>query len=727
MSVFYDTLTRTFRLDTPKTSYMMQVLEGGYLCHLYWGGKIDAASLGFLSRRHSGDEEAVKESAPYPGRLGIMPQEFPPEGTSDFRVSAVHISAGQEVAASDFRYKKHEIIPGKPPIEGLPATYAGEEEAATLAITLWDEWSQTEAILWYTVFEDVDAIVRRVTVVNRSTVPCTIERLFSACIDFPRDSHDVIYLHGGWADERNIERKPLPRAILSVQSGRGISSHEHNPFIALCDKETTESYGDVYGLSLVYSGSFAAVTEVDNQPAARVLIGLNPDTFSWSLQPGEKFDSPEAVLVYSSAGLNGMSREYHRLYRHNLCKSKWKTAQRPILINNWEATYFDFNKEKLLALVKESAEAGVELFVLDDGWFGQRDSDDSSLGDWVENTEKLGGTLSELSEAIHGLGMKFGLWFEPEMISPDSDLYRAHPDWCLHTGRRPRTTARNQLVLDMARDDVTEFVINAVSKVLEGGAVDYVKWDMNRSLTEVGASLPEQGNHGEMHHRYMLGVYKVIDALTSRFPDILFEGCAGGGGRFDPGMLHYMPQIWTSDNTDAVQRLKIQYGTSLVYPPCAMSAHVSASPNHQMNRSTPLTTRFHASLTGSFGYELNLCKMSTEEKQEISKQIEEYKGYRELLSNGVFYRLINPFEGNRCAWMTVSQDKSQALASYFVMLGDNKKLPLTLRLCGLDAGKRYKERATGAVYSGNVLMNVGLPLPALWGDFLSHTVYLEEV
>ncbi len=728
MSITFDQKTCTFKLDTAHSSYMFQVLDGGYLCHLYWGGRIDAASLPFLSREYAGPyvrDAREMEERPYP--LNTLPQEFPCEGVTDFRVSAARVTAENGTSATDFRYRSHAVTRGKPPIDGLPATYADGEEAETLAVTLYDDQTGAEAVLWYTAFKGLDAITRRVTVTNRGAAPCTVKRLFSASLDFFQGPLDLVQLYGGGADERHVERRPLSRAVTSIQSGRGISSHEHNPFIALCAHDATEYSGEVYGFNLVYSGSFAAVAEVDNQPSVRVLMGLNPENFSWRLEPGERFETPEAVLVYSGEGFSAMSHTYHDLYRNHLCRGQWKNKPRPVLINNWEATYFDFNREKLLALAKEAAEAGIELFVLDDGWFGHRDADDCSLGDWVVNTEKLGGSLSDLAEDIHRLGMQFGLWFEPEMISPDSDLYRAHPDWCLHCGERMRSTLRHQLVLDMSREDVVNYVIQAVSDILSSCPIDYVKWDMNRSLSEVGSALLPPERQGETHHRYMLGVYRAMEVITSRFPHILFEGCAGGGGRFDPGILYYMPQIWTSDNTDAVERLKIQYGTSLAYPLSCMSAHVSTCPNHQVGRTTPLATRFHAALTGSFGYELDLCSMSPEEKEAVKAQIVEYHRYQEILTKGRFYRLLDPADNAYCAWMTVGKGCGEALVCYFKILSDNKRLPLSLRLRGLDPERRYRDSRTGEIYSGVTLMNAGLPLPCLWGDFLSHIVHLTPV
>lgn len=725
MNILFDKATSTFRLDTKSSSYLFQIVKGGYLCHLYWGGHIEDTSMVGISRLYAeayDPADGDMHERPYPMRF--IPQEFACDGITDFRISAVRIEAPDGTTATDFRYQKHEIIAGKMPIDGLPATYAEPDEAMTLKIWMRDTETDMEAILWYTVFEAYDAITRHVTLTNHGEHPTTVKRLYSACTDFAGSDFDILYLYGAWATEANVGRIPVPKSVFTVQSNRGISSHEHNPFLALCAKGADENKGDVYGFSFVYSGSFCAQVEADTQSLTRVIMGFNPDNFSWRLEPGEEISSPEVVMVHSSEGLTNMSQTYHSLYRNQLCRGKWKYQRRPVLINSWEPFLFDFNKEKLLRLARESADVGVELFVLDDGWFGERNSATTSLGDWYVNQEKIGGTLSELANEIRAMGLKFGLWFEPEMISKNSNLYRAHPDWCLHSGGRPRSELRNQLVLDFSRPEVVDYIIDAVSKVLESAPIDYVKWDMNRSLSEVGSTSLPRERQGEVYHRYIIGLYRAMETLTSRFPDILFEGCSGGGGRFDPGILYYMPQFWGSDNTDAMDRLNIHYGETLVYPLSSLSAHVSAVPNLQVNRTTPLSSRFHAALTGSFGYELDICKLTDQEKEQIREQIATYKQYQDLLMNGDYYRLISPFEGNGSAWIVVSKDKREALAGYFKVLS-KRWHRRSLRLKGLDDTLRYRQQGTDYRYYGSTLMNAGIPLPKLWGDFLSCLFHLK--
>lgn len=477
----------------------------------------------------------------------------------------------------------------------------------------------------------------------------------------------------------------------------------------------------------MYSGSFLAQAEVDQYGISRVGIGIQPFNFQWLLEPGESFQAPEAVLVRSSEGLGGLSRTYHRLYRTRLCRGEFRDSKRPILINNWEATYFNFNADKIKEIAKAGKELGLELFVLDDGWFGKRDNDDSSLGDWVEDRRKLPEGLGKLGEDITAMGMEFGLWFEPEMVSPESDLYREHPDWCLHVPGHKSSLARQQLVLDLSRKDVCDYIVESVSSVLSSAPITYVKWDMNRNMTEIGSALLPAERQRETAHRYILGLYDVLERIVSRFPHILFESCSGGGGRFDPGMLYYMPQTWTSDDTDAVERLKIQYGTSIVYPASSMGAHVSAVPNHQVHRITPLETRGHVAMSGNFGYELDLTKLTEAEREDIRKQVSEYKELRMLIQYGDFYRLLSPFEGNETAWMFVSADKKEAFATYFqVLAGPNPPLR-RLRLKGLDPAKSYKLELNGGVYRGDELMHFGLTIPQLEGDFRSLLFVLREV
>jgi alpha-galactosidase len=544
----------------------------------------------------------------------------------------------------------------------------------------------------------------------------------SASVDLPLADQRLLTLPGAWARERHVHLAPLHPGLQAVGSRRGTSSHQHNPFIALVAADAGEEHGDVRGLSLVYSGCFTAQVEVDQYAIARVQIGMQPPDLRWRLVPGASFQTPEAILVFSSAGLGAMSRTYHRLYRTRLARGPFRDAPRPILINNWEATYFDFNADKLVAIAARAKDIGVELMVLDDGWFGARKDDRAGLGDWVVNEDKLPGGLSTLAARIEALDMRFGIWFEPEMVSPDSDLYRAHPDWCLHIPGRPRTEARSQLVLDLTRSEVREYVYEAIARVLRSARISYVKWDMNRHLTEVWSPAHPAG---EVHHRYCLGVYALLERITSEFPQVLFESCSGGGGRFDPGMLHYLPQVWTSDNTDAIARLAIQFGTSLVYPLSAMGAHVSAVPNHQNQRLTPMTTRGHVAFTGAFGFELDLTTLSAEDLAAARNLVCEYQRVRGLLAAGDLYRLRAPEDQTWAAWMVVAPDGSQALVTYVrILAGSNPPLPV-LRLRGLQPEARYRLDEGDEILGGEVLMAIGLR-PFIARDFTSRTWHLER-
>ena len=582
--------------------------------------------------------------------------------------------------------------------------------------------------LTYTAFRNFDAITRSARFINKGDKKITILNAMSASIDFMDAGYDMLQLSGAWARERHIEKRPLAPGTQSIESRRGASSHQQNPFMALITPGCTEFTGEAYGFSLVYSGNFLATCEVDQFSTTRAAIGINPYCFSWLLEPGESFQTPEAVLVYSAEGLSGMSDTYHRLYRNNLARGVHRDAPRPVLINNWEATYFAFDEEKLLEIAMAASAIGVELFVLDDGWFGVRNEDNCSLGDWIVNADKLPGGIKGIAEKVNALGMKFGLWFEPEMISKDSDLYRAHPDWCLHVEGRRRTDSRNQLVLDMSRPEVCDYIIDSVSAVLKSSPIDYVKWDMNRSLLEVASVSLPVGRRQETFHRYVLGLYRVLETITSAFPELLFESCSGGGGRFDPGMLHYMPQTWTSDDTDAVERLKIQHGTSIVYPAVSMGAHVSAVPNHQVHRTTPLIARIHTAMAGNFGLELDLSKLTQQETDMLKTHIDLYKNeVRDVIQFGRMYRLKSPFEDGATAWQFVSPDKSRAILFFFRVLAEAQEPFRTIRLVGLDPEKTYKEAVFGARYKGDMLMNAGLSSPIFLGDYGSALIRFVAV
>lgn len=726
--IVYDDAQGVFHLNAKNSSYIMKVLEGGYLAHLYWGRKV-AGYSGAKAIRHI--DRSFSPNPTSEGRefsLDTTPLEYPAFGNTDFRVPAVQIRFTDGSTITDFRYDSHRIYEGKPALSGLPATYVEEDgEAETLEIVMRDSGRPVGVVLRYTAFKNHDAIARSVEVFNDGAEPVAIERALSMNVDFRDSAFDLLNLPGAWARERHIARRPVEMGVTHIESRRGASSHQQNPFIALMRKDAGEFHGEVYGFSLVYSGNFLAQVEVDQYRTTRVAMGINPFNFSWKLEPGSRFQTPETVMVYSAAGLNAMSADYHGLYGRRLCRGRFRDALRPVLVNNWEATYFDFDKEKILDIAGKAKPLGIELMVLDDGWFGKRDSDFSSLGDWVVNEEKLAGGLKALGEAVVGSGMQFGLWFEPEMVSPDSDLYREHPDWCLHVPDRTRSEGRNQLILDMSRGDVRDRLYQMLKEVLESAPITYVKWDMNRHMTEVGSALLPPDRQKETAHRYILGLYELMEALTTAFPEVLFESCSGGGGRFDPGMLYYMPQTWTSDDTDAVERLKIQYGTSLVYPISSMGAHVSAVPNHQVHRVTSLEMRGHVAMAGNFGYELDIAGMPPEELDLVKEQVAVYKEIRETIQFGDFYRLLSPFEGNETAWIFVSPDKQEAVFFYYKVLGEPNEPFRSVRLHGLDAAASYELLETGEVYGGDELMHIGLNMPMLEGDFKSHMVRLRAV
>ncbi len=605
------------------------------------------------------------------------------------------------------------MFKGKKSLQGLPATYVeAEDDATTIEIKLYDSLIKTEAVLSYTIFEKYDAIAKSVRFNHKGEEKITIENAMSTCFELPSDEFQMIQLSGAWARERHVKVRKLQSGIQSIYSARGASSSNHNPFIALKRKETTEHAGEVYAVNLVYSGNFLAQVEVDNFGLSRLMIGINPFNFAWVLEKDESFQTPEAVLVYSDSGLNKMSQTYHSLYNNNLIRGKWKNSARPILINNWEATYFDFNEEKILDIAGTAKELGIEMFVLDDGWFGKRNGDTSSLGDWYVNKEKLPNGIGGLAKKIEAMGLKFGLWIEPEMINKESELYRKHPDWAIHTPGRKMSHGRNQFVLDYSRKQVVEYIYEAISEVLESAPISYIKWDMNRNITEAFSLELSSHRQGEMMHRYMLSVYELYERLIKRFPDILFESCSGGGGRFDAGMLYYAPQAWTSDDTDAVERLKIQYGTSLVYPISSMGSHVSAVPNHQVYRNTSIDTRANVAYFGTFGYELDMNKISDKDKKKVLYQTAFFKKHRELIGTGNFYRLISPFDddGNLTAWMIVSKDKKQALVGYYQVLSRPHPRYPGIKLVGLDENVLYTVKPLDRDMYGDELMNVGILL-----------------
>lgn len=714
MSIIVQEQTGLFHLQSSGMSYIIQIVEG-YPVHVYWGNRL----------KHREPMSDLLIHTPKKAGLDRLPQEYPQYGSGDFRNPAYQAELEDGTRITELKYAGYRIIKGKPSLTGLPAVYVEDEaEADTLELELADAYSGLQVVLSYSIFSDRNAIVRSSRLANEGDKKLRLRRALSASVDFQgtRD-FEITYLTGAWAREGNITRKPLHQGETRFDSKRGMSGHQFNPFAALVTPQTTEYQGDAYGFSLVYSGGFEASAEVDSFGSTRFNIGVNSFDFAWQLTPGESFQTPETVMVYSGQGLGELSRTYHRLYRTRLCRGKYRDQERPILVNNWEATYFNFNADKLVSIAEEGAKLGIELFVLDDGWFGERDSDNSSLGDWVEDRRKLPGGLADVAERINRLGLKFGLWVEPEMISPDSELYRKHPDWCLHVPGRRRSEARWQLVLDYTRQEVRDYIYDSLSAIFSSVPVSYVKWDMNRCLTEIGsAELPPE-RQSETAHRYVLGVYELLERITTAFPDILFESCCSGGGRFDPGMLYYMPQTWTSDNTDAVERLKIQYGTSLVYPVSAIGAHVSAVPNHQVGRMTPLEFRGDVAMSGNFGYELDLTKFTEEEKEIVKRQVAAYKEIRGLVQKGDLYRLKSPFEGNESAWMFVSENKEEALVFHFQVMAVPHPPQRYLRLAGLHPELEYEVQSGDSedkpIIGGDRLMHLGLPLAYEQKDYES--------
>lgn len=694
MAIIFHKQSKCFHLYNDEVSYIMRIMENGQLENLYYGKKIhDKEDFAYFHDEAMRSQMSV--CIPEPGLLSMQytRQEYPSYGTGDYRSPAVTIAQENGSRIIDFKYAGHEIYSGKKEILPLPATYVEEkEEAETLEVTLHDNVMDTDLILSYTIYEAYPVITRNTKFVHKGKEKIVLERAMSASVEFLDMNYEMVQLSGGWSRERYVKNRKLEMGIQSIQSLNGTCcGAEHNPFLALKRPHTTESQGEVYGFSLVYSGNYLGQVEVSTFDMTRVMMGINPEDFSWELKSGESFQTPEVVMVYSDKGLNKMSQTYHRLYRKRLMHGEWRDKARPILLNNWEATYFDFNEEKILTIAKKAKEAGVELFVLDDGWFGARNDDYRGLGDWYVNLEKLPDGISGLSKKVEELGLKFGLWVELEMVNKDSDLYRAHPDWIISAPNRFESHARHQNVLDFSRNEVVDYIYEMIAKVIRESSISYIKWDMNRYMSEPYSKGSAPCEQGKVMHKYILGVYDLYTRLTTEFPHILFESCASGGARFDPAMLYFAPQTWCSDDTDASERTKIQYGTSYVYPIVSMGSHVSAVPNHQMHRITPIETRANVAYFGTFGYELDLNLLSDAEIETVKKQIAFMKEHRELIQmDGDFYRLLSPFEGNETAWMVVSSDKTQAVAAFYQRLNKVNASWLRLKLDGLDANTKYE-------------------------------------
>ena len=720
MAIIFNENTKEFHLFNNKISYIIKVMKNNQLENLYFGKKIThRESFSHLIER----EPKAFTTACYEGQqvfsLDNIKQEYPSYGTTDYRYPSHKITREDGSNITNFEYVSHNIYKGKKPLKAMPCTYVeAENEATTLEIKLFDNVINVELMIYYTIFESYGVIARSVSFLNLGEENLYLNIAMSASLDLPDDNYEMIHLAGAWARERYVKTRKLQPGVQAIHSIRGSSSSNHNPFIALKRPETTENFGEVYGFSLVYSGNFLAQVEVDSYGTSRICIGINPFNFSWNLKKQEIFQTPEAVLVYSDRGLNAMSQTFHKLYRTRLARGYWRDRIRPILINNWEATYFDFNEDKILSLAKVAKELGIELFVLDDGWFGKRNGDNSSLGDWYPNLEKLPKGISGLSKKINALGLDFGLWFEPEMVNADSHIFEEHPKWVIYTSERRMSQGRNQYVLDFSRKDVVDYVFNMIDKVIYNTSISYIKWDMNRNITEAYSHGLEATRQGEFMHRYILGVYDLYNRFIIKYPKILFESCSGGGNRFDPGMLYYAPQGWVSDDTDAIERLKIQYGTSIVYPISSIGSHVSSVPNHQVNRITPIKTRAEVAYFGTFGYELDLNNLDEEEKVIIKEQVNFFKTHRELIQKGNFYRLISPFEGdgNETAWMIVSEDKREAFVAHYTVLLKPNDIYHRLKLKGLTENFCYEIEKDKTTHYGDELMNIGIILSKDYSD-----------
>ena len=734
MSIIYHEKSKVFHLTNKYISYILYVMENDQLENLYYGKRIhDREDFSYLHETTWRSQMTLAMPDPSNLSLHYVRQEYPFFGSGDYRSPAGEILQADGSRVSDFKFRRYEIFAGKSALSGLPATYAeSEDEAETLEITLTDEVSGTDLTLSYTLFRDYPVITRHSRFTQNGEKPVTLLKALSASVEFLDMDYEMLQLSGAWGRERHPHTRRLERGIQAIQGLAGTTGGaEQNPFIALMRPGTTEKNGEVYGFSLVYSGNHLEQVEVSTFDMTRVLLGINPQNFAWKLCRGESFTTPEAVLVYSDEGLGGMSRAYHDLYRTRLARGEWRDKARPILLNNWEGTYFDFNEEKLLAMARKAHELGVELFVLDDGWFGKRNDDTAGLGDWFCNLEKIPSGIEGLSRKMEEIGLKFGLWVELEMVNKDSDLYRAHPDWMIQAPGRYHCQARHQHVLDFSRQEVVDHIHDMIAKILAASKISYVKWDMNRYMTAAFSQDLPADRQGEMMHRYILGVYSLYERLISEFPHILFESCASGGARFDPGMLYYAPQAWTSDDTDAYERCRIQYGTSFVYPLSMMGAHVSAVPNHQLGRTTPLSTRGNVAMFGTFGYELDVLAMSEEESAVVKEQIIRMKKYREMIQLGSdFYRLLDPFKGNETGWICVAKDRKSALALFCQTLNRVNDSWIRFRLDGLDADVCYRVRYSIGEETreytawGDELVNIGVPidradLNTQGGDFAS--------
>ncbi|MDO4336814.1 MAG: alpha-galactosidase [Eubacteriales bacterium] len=719
MSIQFDEKQKIFKLDTDGTTYMIGLSPEGYVGHIYYGKRLRSPGGKYCLRMEETPSPSVKkrEKSSF---LDRFPMEYPTGGIGDYRESCLNVRNEQGCMGCEIFYKSHTIEKGKPALEGLPASFGTEEQVETLELLCVDPVPQIEVILSYSVFAKEDVITRSVKIINQGQQQLRLEKVYSACLDMDNMDFEMLSLCGSWARERHIQREKINYGKRVISSAKGESSHQEHPFMALLTPETTQDKGEVYGMHFVYSGNFTAQAERTQFDRIRAVMGVSSEEFCWKLAPGESFQAPEVVLVYSAEGLDKMTHSLHDFYREHMIRSQYKYKKRPILINNWEATYFDFDTDKLLDIAREAKKNGIEMLVMDDGWFGKRNCDDSSLGDWYVNEEKLTTGLPDLVKRVNEIGLEFGIWFEPEMISPDSELYRAHPDWAFCIRGREATQSRAQYVLDLTRQEVRDYAYECVAKILRSAPISYVKWDMNRQLSDMGSFGWGEERQQELFHRYVLGLYEMQERLVTEFPDLLLENCSSGGGRFDPGMLYYSPQIWCSDNTDAVERLRIQEGTALLYPLSSIGAHVSDCPNHIVGRVTTFETRGHVALAGTFGYELDITKIQEEDRNQIPQQTELYHKYRELTQRGDYYRISSwtdskPYD----CWEIAAKDGSEALVT-FVQVRAVPNMPgRNIRLKGLEAEAEYRLEGTEEIYQGEELMYCGFPVKQMQGDAVS--------
>lgn len=727
MAIYYEEKNKIFRLDTKKSTYLIGLTPEGYVGHIYYGARlfhdVDSCLLRMGEAPFTPSVNKREKSA----FLDAFPMEYPTGGIGDYRESCLNIRNEQGCMGSEFHYVSHEIYKGKRALEGLPASFGNEDEVETLEILMEDPVLEVSLVLCYSAFEKENVITRNVRICNHGKQTLKLEKVYSACLDMDNEEFEMITLCGSWARERRIQRHELHYGKQSASSAKGESSHQEHPFLALVTPGTNQFQGKVYAMNFVYSGNFLAQAELSQFDSVRMVMGINREEFCWNLRKGETFQAPEAVLVYSGEGLGEMTRSFHDFYRNHMIRSPYLHKKRPILINNWEATYFDFDTDKLLAIAREAKKSGIEMLVMDDGWFGERNLDNSSLGDWTVNEKKIKGGLKHLVDEVNAIGLEFGIWFEPEMISPDSELYRKHPEWAIQIPGREATQSRCQYVLDLSRSEVQDYAYECVAKILRSANIAYVKWDMNRQLSDLGSSWLDRESQQELFHRYVLGLYRMQERLVTEFPNLLLENCSGGGARFDPGMLYYSPQIWCSDDTDAVERLAIQEGTALIYPLSAMGAHVSDCPNHAVGRVTPFETRGHVALAGTFGYELDITKIPQEDRDMIPRQTEMYHKYHELIREGDYYRIASYRENNSYdCWAVAAKDKSEVLVTYVQVLARANQHSRKIYLQGFDPNSIYRLEGTEKTYSGESLMKLGFLMESLAGDFRSRLYHFVK-